>query len=164
MASKTLLAIVAFTALAGCGQPTAPAPATAPPETTAAAPEPSSIVTPEIAAAVAALPAPYNKADYVNGRRVFNQCRSCHIFEAGAGNRVGPNLHGVFGRKAGSVADFAYSPALKSAGITWDEAQVDHWITNPQQAFPGNRMTFPGLADPDARRDVIAYLKIESSK
>jgi cytochrome c len=99
MASTRLLALLAFTALAGCGQPTAPTPASAPPETTApAAPAPSAIVTPEIAAQIAALPAPYNQADYVNGRRVFNQCRACHIFEAGAGNRVGPILHGVFGR------------------------------------------------------------------
>ena len=73
MASKTLLAILAVTALAACGQPTVPAPASAPPEMTAATP--AAIVTPEIAAQIAALPGPYNTGDYVNGRRLFNQCR-----------------------------------------------------------------------------------------
>jgi len=159
-------ALAALATLAGCGQPSAPAPAALPPET-AAAPDtsaPAAIVTPEITAQIAAMAPPYNKADYVNGRRIFNQCRACHIFEAGAGNRVGPNLHGVFGRKAGTVADFAYSPALQASNITWDETQIDRWITSPQKAVPGSRMTFAGLGDPNARRDVIAYLKIETSK
>ena len=164
MKHRATLAAVLILALASCGKPAEPAPADAPPPTTAAAEPPADIVSPEIKAQLAALPAPYNEADYLNGRRTFTQCKSCHVVEAGAGNRVGPNLHGVFGRKAGSVEDFAYSPAVKGSGIVWDETQLDHWLANPQKDLPGNRMTFAGIADPNKRRDVIAYLRIESSK
>jgi cytochrome c len=156
-----LLALIFAAALAACSQPSSTPSQTA----TAPLPPPSPpIVTPEIAAKLAALPAPFNTADYLNGRRIFAQCKSCHTIEKDGGNRVGPNLHGIFGRKAGTAPDFAYSPAVKNSGITWDEHQLDAWLTNPQTFLPGNRMTFPGIRNEESRRDAIAYLSIEAAK
>ena len=76
---------------------------------------------------------------------------------------TGPNLHGVFGRKAGSRPRYAYSNALRSADFTWDAEKLDHWLQNPRTFLPGNKMTFPGLPDAMDRRDVIAFLKVETS-
>lgn len=114
-------------------------------------------------AQMAQLPAPYNEADYAAGRAVFAQCRSCHVIDpAGGGHRVGPNLHGVFGRKIGGAEGFNYSQAVQDADFTWDAAQLDHWLANPRTFLPGNRMAFAGVQDETQRRDVIAYLMVEA--
>ena len=114
-------------------------------------------------AAIAALPAPYDEASYDAGRRVFAQCRSCHTIDEGAGNRVGPNLHGVFGREIGSVEGFTYSRPVQDANFTWDADHLDHWLQNPQTFLPGNRMAFAGVRDETQRRDLIAYLMVETA-
>jgi cytochrome c len=91
----------------------------------------------------------------------FNgHCRECHSF-AKDDNRLGPSLYGVVGRKAGTVANFAYSDSIKGSGITWDEATLDKWITNPNALIPGNNMgtIFGGVADPAERAKIIAFLK-----
>jgi cytochrome c len=119
---------------------------------------------PEAPVSLAGLPAPYNTADYENGRKVFNQCRSCHVVAAGGPNLVGPNLHGVFDRKIGTRPDYAYSAAAKAAGFHWDAAQLDRWLTDPRGFLPGTKMTFPGVKDPAERRDVIAYLLVETRR
>jgi cytochrome c len=75
---------------------------------------------------------------------------------------TGPNLHGIFGRKAATTPDFKYSDALKATGWTWDAARIDTWITDPKVALPGTKMTFVGLKDPKDRTDVIAYLMVMS--
>jgi cytochrome c len=151
-------------ALAACG-PSQPPASEAPAPTETAAPAPSE--TPEVlaarAASIASLPAPYNEANYEAGRRVFAQCRSCHTLEAGAPNRVGPNLHGLFGRQTAFAEGFTYSPALQGANFTWDAAQLDNWLANPRDFLPGNRMAFAGVRDETQRRDLIAYLKVETA-
>ncbi len=114
-------------------------------------------------AQVSALAAPYNEGDYEAGRRVFAQCRSCHTIDAGAGNRVGPNLHGVFGREIGSAEGFTYSQAVQDANFTWTAEQLDHWLQNPQTFLPGNRMAFAGVRDETQRRNLITYLMVESA-
>jgi cytochrome c len=114
------------------------------------------------AEALAALPAPYNTADLTNGEAKFTLCKSCHTIQAGGANMTGPHLHGVIGRKAGSVDGFRYSDALKASGITWDPQALDTWITKPADMVPGTKMTFPGLSDPKDRIDVIAYVMIFS--
>jgi len=141
----------ASTELAPAASPAAPAPA---------APRPS----PEDAKTLASLPTPYNEGDLANGRRQFAKCRSCHVIEKGGDNRVGPALHGIFGRTAGTAAGFAYSPALKGAGFVWDGGKLDQWLADPKGFLPGNRMTFIGLKQEKDRRDVIAYIKVESAK
>src|SRR5262249_46434501 len=118
----------------------------------------------EISAAMAKLPAPYNTADYTAGRGVFAQCKSCHVIEAGAGNRVGPNLHGLIGRHAGTEAGFTYSDALKNANFDWDGDHLDHWLAGPQAYLPGTRMAFIGVRDETQRRNLIAYLMVDSAR
>ncbi len=94
------------------------------------------------------------------GKEVFNNnCRTCHSWKAGD-NRLGPNLHGIVGRKAGSVEGFGYSAAIKQSGITWDEGSLDKFITNPDAFIPNNNMKpFTGIADAATRRQIIEFLK-----
>ena len=95
-------------------------------------------------------------ADTGHGKELYTSMgSSCHSVEY---NGVGPRHGGVFGRKAGSVAGYAYSPALKKALLVWDEANLDKWLTDPESVAPGQKMGFmvPGAAD---RADLIAYLK-----
>lgn len=87
------------------------------------------------------------------------RCYACHSLDA---NRVGPAHRGVFGRKAGAVPDYNYSPALKRSAIVWDEATLDKWLTNPQALIPGQRMGFR-LGDAGERADIIAFLKRKSA-
>jgi cytochrome c len=114
-------------------------------------------------AILASLPAPYSGADLSNGEAQFGLCKSCHTTQAGGPNMTGPNLHGVVGTKAATMpADYKYSDALKAANLTWDPATLDKWITDPKALVPGTKMTFVGLKDETARRDVIAYLMVET--
>ena len=155
--------ILALLALAACG-PTQP-PASAPPTAAAAAPsdeERGEQAAEEAQEHITGLPAPYNAANYEAGRRAFGQCRSCHTIEAGGPNRVGPNLHGVFGREIGTNPGFEYSAAVQAADFTWDAAQLDRWLASPQTFLPGNRMAFAGVRSETQRRDLIAYLMVES--
>ncbi|PNG27550.1 cytochrome C [Methylocella silvestris] len=93
------------------------------------------------------------------GRRQFAaSCGVCHSVDPGASARQGPNLRDVYGRKAGSAAGFAYSQALKGGDWIWDEATLDTWIANAQEAHPGTFMTYR-QADPQKRKLVINYLK-----
>jgi cytochrome c len=116
----------------------------------------------EKAARLAKLPAPYNTADLANGESKFALCSACHTLAAGGPNMTGPNLHGVFGRKAATSPGFTYSDALKATGWTWDAARIDTWITDPKVAVAGTKMTFAGLKDPKDRTDVIAYLMVNT--
>ena len=96
--------------------------------------------------------------DAGRGEKKFEECAACHKLEPAA-DSVGPDLHGVFGRKAGTLADFRYSPALKRSGITWTPQAVDTFIADPQAAVPANRMPYAGLPDAADRADLIAYLQ-----
>lgn len=117
----------------------------------------------EKTAVFAALPAPWNAADLQNGQRAAARCRSCHTFTPGGPNMTGPNLHGVFGRKAGGKPGYAYSKALADAGFAWDGDRLDQWLQSPRQFLPGNKMSFPGVPDATDRRDLIAWLMVETA-
>lgn len=152
-----LVALTAALALAACGDNSAPAA-----DSTPKAPPPPAPTEAEKVAMLAALPAPYNAGDLENGRRAFARCRSCHTITPGGPNMAGPNLYGVFGRQAGALDKYSYSHALRSANFTWDADKLDHWLENPKTFLPGNKMTFAGLRDATDRRDVIAFLKVET--
>ncbi|HEX3887817.1 MAG TPA: cytochrome c family protein [Phenylobacterium sp.] len=152
----TLIAVVLAATLAGCNKSATAPPAEQP--STAGAPAPMSDA--DKAKALAALPAPYNTADLSNGESKFALCSTCHTITPDGPNMTGPNLHGIFGRKAASHPGFSYSDALKGTGWTWDAAHIDTWITDPKATLPGTKMTFAGLKDPKDRTDVIAYLMV----
>ena len=72
---------------------------------------------------------------------------------------VGPSLFGVFGTKAGEVAGFNFSPAMKASGLTWDEATLDEYLAGPMKKVPGTKMTYAGQADAAKRKELIEYIK-----
>ena len=149
-------ALAALTAACNKSQPAASEPAATP---EAAAPSLSDADKQKL---LASFPAPFNTADLANGEAKFALCRSCHTITPGGANMTGPNLNGVFGRKAASVADFKYSDALKNAGWVWDASHLEQWLAQPQTFLPGTKMTFAGLKEQKDRDDLIAYLMIET--
>jgi cytochrome c len=113
----------------------------------------SSIVTLIAVAAGPAASAPVGDAG--RGEQIYQACTDCHSLDQ---NDVGPRHRGVYGRKAGSLPDYDYSDALKNAKIVWTEETLDKWLTDPQAFVPGVKMFFH-LDDPQARADVIGFLK-----
>ncbi|NBT76485.1 MAG: cytochrome c family protein [Betaproteobacteria bacterium] len=96
--------------------------------------------------------------DAAKGEKVFSgECSDCHSVTAGK-NKKGPSLNGVNGRKAATVAAFAYSDAMKASDITWSPEKIDAYITKPKKVVPGGKMKYDGLDDEKDRADVIAYL------
>jgi cytochrome c len=112
---------------------------------------------------LAELPAPYSTGDVKAGKQVFALCTACHTIGQGQPNTVGPNLHGVFGARAGTKPGFGYSPGLRATGWTWDAQHIDAWVTAPGKLVPDTAMVFIGIKDPKQRTDLIAYLKVASS-
>ena len=93
--------------------------------------------------------------DATRGAEAYEaRCGGCHSVES---DRVGPRHAGIVGRRAGSVAGFAYSPALKASGFTWDAARLERWLSDPEALVPGQRMGYR-VDDAAVRADVIAYL------
>jgi cytochrome c len=153
MRARYLIPAVFGVLLAACdGSPTTPG---------GNAPAAPSIPAPSLAE----LPAPWNAADLRNGSSVFAKCRACHSVIAREGNKVGPNLHGVFDRHPATAPKFNYSGALKNfAEERWTPELIDHWLQKPKDFLPGNGMFFDGIASEDDRRDLIAWLLIETRK
>lgn len=98
------------------------------------------------------------KGDAPHGQQIFARCSVCHTIGQ-TGGKMGPALNGVVGRKAGSVAGYAYSPAMKNSGLTWDAATLARFLQAPMKTVPGTKMFFPGLASPQDQADVVAFLK-----
>jgi len=110
-------------------------------------------------ALLVALPlASHAAGDPAKGEKVFaGECSDCHSLTAGK-NKKGPSLNGVNGRKAATVAGFAYSDAMKASDIVWSPERIDAYITRPKKVVPGGKMKYDGLDDEKDRADVIAYL------
>jgi cytochrome c2 len=100
--------------------------------------------------------------DPVRGETRFQECAACHKLTPGA-NEVGPSLYGIFTRKAGELADFRFSPAMKRSGIVWTPETLDEYIADPQAVVPANRMPYAGMANAGDRADLIAYLSKTSN-
>jgi cytochrome c len=112
-------------------------------------------------AALAAAPSavsPARAQDAAAGERTFAQCRACHQVGEQARNLVGPVLNGLFGRKAGSVEGYNYSPANKNSALVWDEATFRDYIKDPKAKMPGTKMIYAGLKEDRRIDDLIAYL------
>jgi cytochrome c2 len=109
------------------------------------------------AAALAVAGAARADGDAERGATKFQECAACHTLERTA-NTLGPSLYGVFDRKAGTLADYRFSPAMKRSGITWTPEAIDKFLADPQAAVPANRMPYAGLPDAAARADLIAFL------
>ncbi|HWU01107.1 MAG TPA: c-type cytochrome [Novosphingobium sp.] len=142
-ATKITMAGLLSLALAGCGSNQQPAPA----ESQAAAPTEAASAAPAAAATTASA----EPAD-------FAMCKTCHSVQPGV-TLIGPSLAGVYGRKAGAVAGFAYTDGVKALGYSWDEEHLDKWLENPMKLVPGTKMAYPGEADAAKRKAIIAYLK-----
>ena len=97
-------------------------------------------------------------ADAKNGASVFERCAICHSNTKDAPAKIGPNLFGVVGRKAGTMPDFSYSAAMKSAGFVWTADKLTAYVQHPQVVVPGNRMAFAGINSAKDSQDLVAYL------
>jgi len=99
-------------------------------------------------------------ADTEAGQLTFNNaCRTCHTTKEGD-NRLGPNLHNIIGRKAGSLPNYGYSSAMKGADFVWDKEKLDRFIAKPDEIVPGNNMKpYGGLTSAEDRAKVIVFLE-----
>lgn len=113
--------------------------------------------------AVAAKPVNFAAGDPAKGATVFAKCQSCHSITPGGANGIGPNLHGVMGKKHGAVAGFAYSADLLAKPGNWDWANMDAWLAAPKKYAAGTKMSFAGLSKPEDRADLIRYLNDQGS-
>ena len=111
------------------------------------------------AALIAASTAAGVAQDAQKGANVFKQCQVCHSIGPGAQNKIGPELNGLDGRKAGTVANFAYSDANKNSGIAWNEAIFKEYIKDPKAKIPGTKMPFAGIKNEQEINDLWAYIK-----
>jgi cytochrome c len=148
-------------ALGACGGPTAPAETASeitPPSPAAAAPPAADPILLEIRDAAGAQLSGNPQA----GSRVFRAlCASCHAVAPGL-NGTGPSLHGIIDRAAGGVEGFRYSEANRASGITWTEQELFDYLERPSARIPGTTMIFQGIAQPQQRADLIAYLRSQS--
>lgn len=100
---------------------------------------------------------------FKRGRLLYIQCRACHDLQPSSVRKVGPNLHGIMGRKAGFDPSFSYSSALEESNLVWDRKTLDRWIERPSALVKGNTMAFAGIANAADREALIAYIEIESA-
>lgn len=101
---------------------------------------------------------PSAPVDNRRGELLSYACLACHTLDQGGAHQIGPNLHGVFGRAAGSLPDFAYSEALLASEFVWTPAELDNWLSDPAGFLPGTTMAFTGYQQAEDRRALIEFL------
>jgi cytochrome c len=102
------------------------------------------------------------ECDMTVGTRIWSKCSACHSLESKTQGAAAPSLKGIFGRPAGRMPGFSYSPALKNAKFVWDESSFDDFLANPQGKIPGTAMAFSGLRNPDDRKAIACYIRQNS--
>jgi cytochrome c len=110
-------------------------------------------------ACLSLMSAPASAQDAAAGEKLFNQCRTCHQIGETAKNAVGPQLNGLFGRKAGSIESYTYSAAYKTLDKVWSEENFTVYIKDPRGVTPGTKMVYPGMKDEAQITNLVAYLK-----
>ncbi len=119
---------------------------------------------PALAAGLALVALPVAAAlppgDPQRGKAIYGRCEACHAL---AYDRVGPHHCGLFGRHAGSVPGFNYSPAMKHSGIVWNAETLNRFLAAPTRVVPGTTMTYAGISEPQERADLIAWLKVATA-
>lgn len=156
--SPVILLLIAIAILSGCeksGSPESAADLQSSPDRLTAATLGDQVVLP--ARDYLQMPR-YRDADFEYGQRLAMQCRACHSFDAGGPNLTGPNLHGFFGKRVGSVERYDYSPALEAADFIWTPEALDAWLAQPATFLPGNRMIYLGLNNPAERDAIVSAL------
>lgn len=121
-------------------------------------PQPAAGAAPALAAAPVDLGTLLASADAERGKGTAKLCASCHTFEPGGPNRVGPNLWGIVGRDIGGTGGYAYSPAIAGHAGAWTYEELDRYLASPARAIPGNKMAFNGVRNPKDRANLLAYL------
>jgi cytochrome c len=113
-------------------------------------------ISPLVLIAATAFADPPSAPDQSRGALLFQTCSACHSV---LGDGVGPNLYGIYGKRAGTQPGFKYSSALSQSGLTWDEPTLRAFVTNPQALVKGTLMTFPGYSSPADVNSVVEYIK-----
>jgi cytochrome c len=111
-----------------------------------------------VAVFVLLVPVAVRAADTAAGQAAYARCKICHTLEAGGRSPVGPNLHGMFGRKAGTQDGYSYSAAMKNSGVVWDDETLAKYLRDPRGSMPGNKMAFPGIRNDEEMANLLAYL------
>jgi len=114
---------------------------------------------PALAAALALSTGAASAQDVKAGETSFKKCLPCHAIGDGATNKVGPELNGLDGRKAGTAANYSYSDANKNSGLTWSEETFKEYIKDPMAKVKGTKMAFPGIKNETEINNLWAYLK-----
>ncbi|KAK6906585.1 cytochrome c [Kwoniella mangroviensis CBS 8886] len=105
----------------------------------------------------------YTPGDVSKGASIFKtRCAQCHTLKSNEGNKVGPALHGLFGRKSGSVDGYSYTAANVNKGVTWEGQTLFEYLENPKKYIPGTKMAFAGLKKAKDRNDLISFLEAET--
>ena len=100
----------------------------------------------------------FTSVSAAEGAKVFSKCKACHSINKNGGNKIGPALWGVLGRKAGSLTDYKYSKAMATYGNSWTFEEIDGFLTKPKEWVKGTKMSYAGLKNPKDRAALILYM------